>query len=173
MPPQELRLAITMSGGVSLAVWMGGVARELNLLTEASNQRPAVPGEQPGDTAVRALYRELLDLMQVTVSIDVLAGTSAGGINAALLGLAAVGRCDLAGLRRFWIDCGSLTNLLRDPRVADPPSLLQGDGRLLADLRRGVTSRGGQRSGCWPTCGPASAPSCARRRTTRRRPTCS
>ena len=138
MPPQELRLAITMSGGVSLAVWMGGVARELNLLTEASSRRPAVPGEQPGDTAARGLYRKLLDLMQVTVSIDVLAGTSAGGINAALLGLAAVGRCDLAGLRRFWIDCGSLTSLLRDPRVADPPSLLQGDGRLLADLRAGI-----------------------------------
>ena len=138
MPPQELRLAITMSGGVSLAVWMGGVARELNLLAEASSRRAAVPGEQPGDTAVRGLYRKLLDLMQVTVSIDVLAGTSAGGINAALLGLAAVGRCDLAGLRRFWIDCGSLTSLLRDPRIADPPSLLQGDGRLLADLRAGI-----------------------------------
>ena len=138
MPPQELRLAITMSGGVSLAVWMGGVARELNLLAEASSRRPAVPGEQPGDTAARGLYRKLLDLMQVTVSIDVLAGTSAGGINAALLGLAAVGRCDLAGLRRFWIDCGSLTSLLRDPRIADPPSLLQGDGRLLADLRAGI-----------------------------------
>ena len=65
-----------------------------------------MPGEQPGDTAVRGLYRKLLDLMQVTVSIDALAGTSAGGINAALLGLAAVGRCDLAGpaqvLDRLW-----------------------------------------------------------------------
>src|ERR1035441_9723705 len=84
MPPQELRLAITMSGGGSLAVWMGGVARELNLLTEASGRRPAAPGELPGDTAVRELYRKLLDLVQVEVSIDVLAGTSAGGINAAL-----------------------------------------------------------------------------------------
>jgi patatin-related protein len=138
MPAQELRLAITMSGGVSLAIWMGGVARELNLLTEASDRRPAAPGELPGDTAVRELYRKLLDLVHVDVSVDVLAGTSAGGINAALLGLAAVGRCDLAGLRRFWIDCGSLTTLMRDPRVADPPSLLQGDGRLLADLRAGI-----------------------------------
>lgn len=30
---QKLRLAVAMSGGVSLAVWMGGVAREINLLT--------------------------------------------------------------------------------------------------------------------------------------------
>jgi hypothetical protein len=28
-----------MSGGVSLAVWMGGVAREVNLLQQASNLR--------------------------------------------------------------------------------------------------------------------------------------
>ena len=36
---QKLRLAVTMSGGVSLAVWMGGVAREINLLTQASDLR--------------------------------------------------------------------------------------------------------------------------------------
>jgi len=27
---QELRLATTMTGGVSLAIWMAGVAREIN-----------------------------------------------------------------------------------------------------------------------------------------------
>ena len=32
-------MAVAMSGGVSLAVWMGGVAREVNLLQEASNLR--------------------------------------------------------------------------------------------------------------------------------------
>ena len=36
---QEVRFAVAMSGGVSLAVWMGGVAREMNLLQEASNLR--------------------------------------------------------------------------------------------------------------------------------------
>jgi patatin-related protein len=138
MPRQELRLAITMSGGVSLAVWMGGVARELNLLAEASSQPAAVPGEVSGDAAVREFYRSLLELMCVSVRIDVLSGTSAGGINAALLGLAAIGRCDLARLREFWIDWGALDKLMRDPRVADPPSLLQGDSQLLADLRSGI-----------------------------------
>ncbi len=36
---QDLRFAVAMSGGVSLAVWMGGVAREMNLLQQASNSR--------------------------------------------------------------------------------------------------------------------------------------
>ena len=29
---QELRLATTFTGGVSLAIWMAGVTREINLL---------------------------------------------------------------------------------------------------------------------------------------------
>lgn len=51
----ELRLAATFTGGVSLAVWMGGVARETNLLAGAGRsggrgaERPALPA--PGDRA--------------------------------------------------------------------------------------------------------------------------
>ena len=37
----EVRMATTMTGGVSLAVWMGGVAREIDLLRQASNLRRA------------------------------------------------------------------------------------------------------------------------------------
>ena len=36
---QDVRFAVVMSGGVSLAVWMGGVAREVNLLQQASDSR--------------------------------------------------------------------------------------------------------------------------------------
>src|SRR3954451_22234482 len=88
---QEVRFATVMTGGVSLAIWMGGVARELNLLDQASRQREAaatVPGEQldPADQEGRRRYLALLDLLDVVVRIDVLSGTSAGGINAGLLG---------------------------------------------------------------------------------------
>ena len=43
---QDVRFAVAMSGGVSLAVWMGGVAREINLLQQASRspQRDSGPG---------------------------------------------------------------------------------------------------------------------------------
>ena len=59
---QELRLALTFTGGVSLAVWMGGVAREVDLLVQASDARvgaPAVtaPPLQPRERSVVDLYR--------------------------------------------------------------------------------------------------------------------
>ena len=74
-----MRFAVAMSGGVSLAVWMGGVAREINLLQQASRSRQrdpgpvldqagsvdgADPGHRPAspadwDAQVRNLYRRL------------------------------------------------------------------------------------------------------------------
>jgi hypothetical protein len=60
---RELRFAVTMNGGVSLAVYMGGVSHELNELTDAKGP-----------------YRRLLKLLRVqTPTIDVLTGTSARG----------------------------------------------------------------------------------------------
>ena len=139
---QEVRFAVAMSGGVSLAVWMGGVAREMNLLQQASNLRrspssPASAGTGRDDQC-RELYRSLLDLLDVTITTDVLSGTSAGGINAALLGLASVTGLDLGGLRDLWLTTGSMDMLLRDPGEPNPPSLMQGDKVLFSQLNRGL-----------------------------------
>lgn len=148
-PPSEVRLAVTFTGGVSLAVWMGGMAREMNLLLAASRIRR---GESVADTSeqgrrVRDRYGALLDLLNVDCSMDVLSGTSAGGINAVILGLANVQRFDLDGLRELWFDEGSLGNLLRDPRDKQAPSsLLYGDRSLLQGLRTGLAKLAGK----WP-----------------------
>ena len=139
---QEVRFAVAMSGGVSLAVWMGGVAREMNLLQQASNLRrspsPPASADTGRDDQCRELYRSLLDLLDVTVTTDVLSGTSAGGINAALLGLASVTGLDLGGLRDLWLTTGSMDMLLRDPGEPNPPSLMQGDKVLFSQLNRGL-----------------------------------
>jgi patatin-related protein len=137
---QEVRFAVAMSGGVSLAVWMGGVAREMNLLQQASNLRES-SGEPPDsgwDDKCRKLYLRLLDLLDVTVTTDVLSGTSAGGINAALLGLASVTGVDLGGLRDLWLRTGSMDLLLRDPGEQNPTSLMQGDKVLFNQLNSGI-----------------------------------
>jgi hypothetical protein len=120
---QEIRLAMTMVGGASLAIWMGGVATETSQLLRESR----------GD-AEAGLYRRLLDLVRATVSIDVLTGTSAGGINAACLGLAEAFGSSPQVLRDTWIRIGSLENLVRDPVEAQPRSVLDGDRVLLGDL---------------------------------------
>ena len=137
---QELRLATTMTGGVSLAIWMAGVAREINLLVQASQWRrepETTLTEHPlSDESAESfeLYAKLIDLLDVVVDVDILSGTSAGGINAALLAFSRVRGRDLGKLRDIWLDLGALTELIRDPTEKNTPSLLYGDKRMLAAL---------------------------------------
>jgi patatin-related protein len=136
---QELRLATTMTGGVSLAIWMAGVAREINLLAQASQWR-RVGGEfragiltTPAEESLK-LYRQLIDLLDTLVDVDILSGTSAGGINGALLAWSRVRGSDLGKLRNIWMNLGALTELLRQPTDKTTPSLLYGDERMLRSL---------------------------------------
>lgn len=177
---QEVRLAVVMTGGASLAVWMGGVAREINLLTSASERaapagdtgatgataghpgaRPDQPTEDPTDAPVRARYRALTRILDVEVGVDVLSGTSAGGINVALLGYANVHETGLGPLRELWISRGSLGDLMRLPTEHAFPSLLRGDAVMLPALntalrtlepasRAGSGAEGGARSATKP-----------------------
>ncbi|WP_425569983.1 patatin-like protein [Rhodococcus olei] len=121
---------------------MAGVAREINLLSQASQWR-RVGGTFPTHSqltkesaASLELYAELIDLLDMVVDVDILSGTSAGGINAALLASSRVTGSDLGGLRDLWLDLGALTNLLRDPRDKSTPSLLYGDERMFAELAK-------------------------------------
>src|ERR1051325_8424776 len=108
----ELRLAVAMNGGVSLAVWIGGVAMELQSFVT-----------QDGEWS---LARKKADIENAR--IDVLAGTSAGGLNAVFLALAqAYEDVDLDGLRDMWLDLADFEgDLVRKPSVKDPASLLDG-----------------------------------------------
>ena len=154
---QELRLATTMTGGVSLAIWMAGVTREINLLAQASQWR-LTGGDLTASTLTTAaeaslkLYAELIDLLDVVVDVDVLSGTSAGGINAAFLAWSRVKGADLGSLRELWLDLGSLTDLLRDPTEAGTPSLLYGDKCMFKNLDAQIPTF---------TKGPFSIPSTA------------
>lgn len=117
LDPEQLRLAVVLNGGVSLAIWMGGVATELDRLHRGEGT-----------------YGEVLDLLASDAAVDVVSGSSAGGINGALLAAAVAGRRPLEGLRDLWIEEGSLQLLLRPPTEARPPSLLQGDEHLYTSL---------------------------------------
>jgi patatin-related protein len=117
LDPEELRLAVVLNGGVSLAIWMGGVATELDRLHR-------------GEGA----YGEVLSLLASEARVDVVSGSSAGGVNGALLAAAVAGRRPLVGLRDLWIDEGSFHLLLRNPTDAHLPSLLRGDEHLYRAL---------------------------------------
>ncbi|HEV8563517.1 MAG TPA: patatin-like protein [Actinomycetota bacterium] len=117
---EQLRIAVAMNGGVSLAVWMGGATLELHRLVKAEG-----------------LYADLLAKTEVAALVDVISGTSAGGLNGAFLGTALVHGTDLRPLRDMWIETGSFAKLLRDPRhEPSPASLLRGDDFFLPELRK-------------------------------------
>jgi hypothetical protein len=88
---QEVRLALVLSRGVSLAVRMGGVTHEIDLLRRASRvaageSEGSVGGvsEQTGRCSMRGPPSvEGLRVGEVVVDI---AGTSAGGLNGTLAG---------------------------------------------------------------------------------------
>ena len=122
---QDIRLAVVMNGGVSLAIWISGVTLELSHLV-LSNQ---------GYGSAWPTYRQLLDLLQAKARVDVIAGTSAGGINGIFLGLGLARERDLRQMRNLWRDSGGLENLLQDALRKNPPSLLRGDDYFLPVMR--------------------------------------
>lgn len=111
--PEEQRFALVLNGGVSLAVWMSGVVHEINALRVLSSGG----GQAAAQTPSRQAWREILDGAHTSVVVDLVAGTSAGGLNGALLAHAIATGRDLTGLRELWLDSASLTppTLLNDP----------------------------------------------------------
>jgi patatin-related protein len=120
---EEVRLAMAWNGGVSLAIWMGGVAVELD------TARRAHIGPQQDEDAERSLYNALTTAFKRELVIDILAGASAGGINGALLGAVITKGRELrpAFLRDRWLELGDLSSLLRPINESKPSSLMRGD----------------------------------------------
>jgi patatin-related protein len=140
----EHRLAVVMNGGVSLAVWMGGVSRELDSLRRASSglAGPDSEASEQGDAE-----RKLFELWQqhstqrnVRFTIDVVAGTSAGGLNGVLLATAVAHGAQLSGLRKLWMDAAQLsTTQLLKPQEGGSASVLNG-GYFLDQISNAVTN---------------------------------
>jgi patatin-related protein len=130
-PPRELRLAVAMRGGVSLAVWMGGACQEIEELRRAAETGPAEDGDGPAD-----VYRTLLGHAGYDeVVVDVLAGTSAGGLNAVLLSCALLYDMPFGEpIRDLWLQVADIMRLSRPANDRNPPSLLQGDTGFYQDL---------------------------------------
>ena len=122
----EMRLALVLNGGVSLAVWMGGVTAEIDHM-----RRAAYPDLIAGDSdPVLALWERLLKLLRVRLIVDVIAGASAGGLNGAVLAAAIARAHPLPELRDVWLLVGSIANLAgtEDQRPGvDRLSVLDGD----------------------------------------------
>lgn len=122
MDKPQLRFAVAMKGGVSLAVWIGGACRELSLLTRSD---PA--------------YEELTSHLG-GVAVDVISGSSAGGLNGVLLAQAqAYGAAFDHRIRNTWLELADLGRLARKPVGEVPLSLLRGDHAFYPLLAEKIT----------------------------------
>lgn len=114
----ELRMALVCYGGVSLAVYMHGVSREiLNLVKASKTVRDHMSGRT--DTPSQFVYETLLetihDSVDLRVVVDIVAGASAGGINGIMLSRALAYDLPLDSHRKMWLELGDVTELL-DPK---------------------------------------------------------
>ena len=117
MRQKELRIALVCYGGVSLAVYMHGVIKELWKLTRASR---AHHGGPPMESGTEAVYLRLLtrieqhSQLRLKVLTDIIAGASAGGINGIYLAQAIHSGQSLEPLTDLWLERADVDVLL-DP----------------------------------------------------------
>ncbi len=174
---QEIRFSVVMYGGVSLAIYINGVAQEFLKLVRAT-AREAVPAtgdarpllsvapvDAPAAPAAsrrslestERVYRKLGQLLAHGVAptnddglaesapirtrfvVDVLSGTSAGGINGIYLAKALANNQSMDGLKRLWVSEGDIARLINDAisvrdlrplAPPDPPKSLLNSRRI-------------------------------------------
>jgi patatin-related protein len=115
MRQKELRLALVCYGGVSLAVYMHGITKEVWHLARASRafHHPAAVSLD----GVAGAYRDFLKTIEhdhgrrVRVLPDVLTGASAGGINAVFLAQAIHAGHSLEPLTDLWLENADVSEL--------------------------------------------------------------
>jgi len=112
---KELRLALVCYGGISLAVYMHGVTKELWKLLRASEARKRGLHASNDSEAVWHQFLEAIgETTDLSVICDILAGSSAGGLNAVLLSDAITLGHDMEPLRDMWLEKADVEHLL-DP----------------------------------------------------------
>ena len=130
MREKELRIALVCFGGISLAVYMHGISKEVLKLVRASaalhdiDDREARLGAHFFDRAdpnnpeydTEEVYFDLLrDIgrtIELRVVVDIIAGASAGGINGAMLARALCHNLPINALRDMWLNNADVTVLL-------------------------------------------------------------
>jgi patatin-related protein len=127
---KELRIALVCFGGVSLAVYMHGISKEILKLVRASSALHAISDrakraqaaffdghdrddpEYDTESVYFDLLREIGHSIELRVVVDIIAGASAGGINGTLLARALSHDLPMGQLRELWLDNADVSVLL-------------------------------------------------------------
>ena len=134
MKEKELRIALVCFGGVSLAVYMHGITKEILKLVRASSVLHAIADraersqsaffdrvdrddpEYDTDAIYYELLRDIGRRLELRVIVDIIAGASAGGINGTMLARALSHDLPMGALRDLWLDHADIAELL-DPEA--------------------------------------------------------
>lgn len=147
---QEVRFAVVMYGGVSLAIYINGIAQELFRMVKSTAPQEAgatraVAGSDLSST--ERIYRKLSyllanrpfreecrtnaaanrklpdaptnDAIEARFVVDILSGTSAGGINAIFLAKALANNQSIDQLKELWVNEGDIGLLINDKRSVE------------------------------------------------------
>ena len=115
MREKELRLALVCYGGVSLAVYMHGITKEIWRLACAS--RAVHDRAEPGSGS-QGVYHQLLTELEADTGVrirvlpDIIAGASAGGINGIFLAQAIATGQSLDPLTDLWLASADVEALI-------------------------------------------------------------
>ncbi len=118
---KELRLGLVCYGGVSLAIYMHGITKEIHRAVRASALEER---SQPSDEDAKSehAYRGLLQSLRkerdvhTRIVVDAIAGSSAGGINGIFLAKALAHDLNQDSLRDLWFDHGDLGRIINEPK---------------------------------------------------------
>jgi patatin-related protein len=147
---REVRFAVVMYGGVSLAIYINGVAQELLDMVRATATVPTEDSKGEEDKKWEPLIKDALpgamgvyrklgqylgiddkqeridrfrrqsisntDAIRTRLVVDIISGTSAGGINGVFLAKALARDQGMTGLKQLWLSEGDLGKLLNDKR---------------------------------------------------------
>jgi len=137
MKEKELRLAVILTGGISLTVHMHGVSKELLKFVRASKIYHKAPhsrrqissyndynDDTKRETDTEEIYFELLQeigkYVDLRILIDVIAGSSAGGINGIFLAHAVAHDLPIDDHRKMWLQHADVLELMDEQTVAGP-----------------------------------------------------
>jgi patatin-related protein len=159
---QEFRFAVVMYGGISLAIYINGITQELLELvksTASNGDQSCIDTEKLSPSG--KVYRKISKLLGNEIVlrgkekleasdidkfkdepissrfiIDILSGTSAGGINAVFLAKALANKQEIKNLKNLWIEEGDIDKLINDSKsVKDLPGIKLKTNSLLNSQR--------------------------------------
>jgi patatin-related protein len=169
---KEVRFAVVMYGGISLAIYINGVAQELLHMARAtaelnpaqgSDDRLPINGNDFKFTDTERVYRKVSYLLcdeslqakdeqeclrelenkvkanetiNLQFKVDILSGTSAGGINSIYLAKALANDQNISPLKDLWVTEGDIAALLNDYRSVEQPFTLKEPPASLLNSQR-------------------------------------